>query len=399
MKKKLFIIIPICLMLLCNVTIYFYDNSLNKNVNLVDVSGDKKYLKDINIDSLINNNLYSFRKMSIKNSSISIKNISSTSYEKYANEFYSYNIFNKKENSDLFKNLKGYVYENGFSNGKIEGVVGIDHVYDSNNYFTLNVITKNLENNKIDEFEFNIDKKGNYSSYTTISPNIKGSKLYILLSFELYNDSGEGSDIENEVYCVDLENNNMKKIFSESSEISSRDYFNTFSYKDSMYSLVSSINYEEKTNEPIRKDDYILYKYDINTNKLDEINFYDKYLKDSKIEGYNLINHKLQGNELILMFMDEVVRTNLKFVSINLDNNSTKTVNVKIPDKMYLDEDDYNYSFGIHKFYIKDDKIVLLADFGNKINCILVFDNNTSKNIYSGYVDTNFYTSVNNISF
>ena len=397
MKKKLFIIIPICLMLLCNVTIYFYDNNLNKNVSLVDVSGDKKHLKDIKIDSLINNNPYSFREMSIKNSSVSIKNISSDSYEKYANEFYSYNIFNKKENSDLFKYLKGYVYENGFSDGKTEGVVGIDNLYDSNNYYTLKIVTKNLENNKIDEFEFNIDKEEYYSGNTRISSNIKGSKLYILLSYEYYNDSGEDSYIKNDVYCIDLKSKNMKKIFSESSKTSSVNNIYTFSYKDSIYSLVSSINYEEKNNEPIRKDDYILYKYDINTNKLDEINFYDKYLKDSKVEGYYLINHKLQDNELILMFMDEVVRTNLKFISINLDNNSTKTVNVKIPNKMYLDEE--NYSFGIHKFYIKDNKIVLLADFENNKYSVLVFDNNTSKNLYSGYVDPNFYPSFNSINF
>ena len=399
MKKKLFIIIPICLMLLCNVAIYFYDNNLNKNVSLVDVSGDKKHLKDIKIDSLINNNPYSFREMSIKNSSVSIKNISSDSYEKYANEFYSYDIFNKKENSDLFKYLKGYVYENGFSDGKTEGVVGIDNLYDSNNYYTLKIVTKNLENNKIDEFEFNIDKEEYYSSNTRISSNIKGSKLYILISYEYYNDSGEDSYIKNDVYCIDLENKNVTKVSSKNSKIELSNYFATFYYKDSMYTLVNSISYEEENNTQQIKDEYILYKYDINTNKLDKIDFYDKYLKDSKIYEDNLINHKIQDNKLILVFMDEVVRTNLKFVSIDLDNNSTKTADVKIPDIMYLDEDNYNYSFGIHNFYIKDDKIVLLAEFKDNNYSILVFDNDTSKNLYSGYVDFNFYPSFNSINF
>lgn len=387
LKKRILISLPIFLVIIFSIIFSVYENNFETNIELNDVSGDRKHIEDIDMTSLFRINMRYFTKLQITDSKPTLKSISSTSFVKESEKLKSYNLFGKYENTDLLNRFDYYSDDISFSDGKFEGIVGVENVSDDK--FSLNISIKDLQNNNINKFKLDAKKSLKDTVQYNFSTILNNDKLYVFITFfsNEYNRDNYSIDsaiIDNNVYCIDIKNKTIKHLLSEQEKLKEIGNNISFSYKNSMYTLVTN---RKRTSDNVKRE-YILYKYDINNNYLEKINFYDIYLKNSNIDDYYIVNSKMQKNKINILFKND--KHKFKIVSINLDDNSVKTIDCSIDDDFFY-ENDINYFVNVLDFYVLDDKSVLLNEIDRFGISIFVFDNNEQKNLYSGYINYPFY--------
>lgn len=397
MNKKILALIPVSFMLLFNIGLLCYDNYTNKNVKIIDIQGDKNYLKDFEITSLYNNVLYDYKKLYVKDNNLSFKNISSDKFIKESRKNDSNYYFDKDSNLDLVNYIAklDYSNNNSFSDNNYDGIVSVDGLYEDTNELNFKVALKDLKTNKISDFEVSINKPkflldyiNNGYSTPVCGASLNNNKLYVV--FESHYRDEQGEMLIN-VYEIDIKEKTVKQVFSEKKIMDYIYYSKGFSYKDNIY-ILSTIAENSENN----KNKFVLYKYNTQKNNIETIDFSKEFLGNS-YENYDVFKIKTDKNNLNIIFSNKDDYKKIMFLSLDLNTNKIKKIDIDI-SHIDIKLDDYNssYVYNIRDFKLKNDKLLLNFYINNKYQEYLVFDINTNKLLYEGKINIDNY--INNIS-
>lgn len=381
-----------------------YTAIINKDDSkIVDISGNRNELEDINVVYQEREGFYKTKEVSISKDGLDV--------DEYAKELLGgFPMSNHtRKHRDVLVDARWE--DSTYEDDKSIGVVNIEAHYDyevpsdEGLQLVAYIKDKNLKNNKIKSYEIPLDiyfnSNSNYSHQ--IIPIKSNNELYLVIGIDK---NKENMDKENEeiyaskesivsIYKLNLNDESSKHILTQNisnkDEVSAISNDVSFSYKNNSYMMIERYKKIEDNKFEKRVE---LLSYNIEDSKFKSIDLpiynddtygsYDYYLEDNK---FIFIGENYENKDSV-----DIYKT-----IINLDTNEILSNNEKYSIKI----EDTNYDYSVGQVRILNDKIYLMAvAYENKEdtrstgysptsinkNYVYVLDEKTKKTLYVGKV-------------
>lgn len=388
-------------MILTSVTLGFANKDKSE---LIDIYGKREELGDLSIVYQEKQGYYKTKQVNITKDGLEVDEFAKAIQQ--GADISNFSI----ENRDLLQYIHTY-YNKLYSDDKSLGYVEIIRDYggvghkDGKIQFTTYVREKNLDSNKIKDYEIPLDfyEKDDNNSQEVVVPIKYNGELFIVIGYDSNPDYREGGNVVDEtsedsvygakdsrisVFKLNTKNETSEHIFTKSigedDELMSKSYRGSFCYKDTVYILNNAykLNREKKYDKTTS-----FLTYNIATKKFEEIEL-DLNIKDN----HNIYESSIDGNMLTLISGGEYNDGKLEFNLSKIDLETNKMVENNEKYEIVIDDNNESFSFGLNDFREVDDKMYLtigayeVTEKRESINkrYVVVLDKESKETLYIG---------------
>lgn len=399
--SKIVLFTTVGLMLLTTISIGI---SNKENYEVIDISGNRSVLDNINVIYQEHKGYYKTSEVKISKDNIDVK--------KHSKDAGNNLPFKKeyRENREMFESFGNS--DNLYKTKDSIGEIHVSKDYKNSDYGELyaNVTDRDLKSKKCDSYEvpLNYKLKSNDDNPSASQIIMYNNELYVLVGIDKsqgYLDEeqtvliSKGSLVN--IYKLNLENKSSElvasRVIGDKGELSTLSHI-SFKYEDTLYFIKESIDDSNKDN---MKKTFELMSYDFKNNKFSS----EKMPFDMK--AYNNINDfYVEGEKVIFLTNDTVNKNKLSTKLSTFDLKNKKWINQN--EEYNISVDDNKDTISIRSMRYIDNKLYLIIDSSEDIETtqsgaplnrqyLYVIDKNTKKNLYSAIIrnDSTTYVSPN----